>query len=588
MIPQSNLLLGKWLVVLLYIALSKLAFAIEPTPVLDGVAKEISTIITAKQNPLLRQGNFANRADDLAALYKLTNYQLLWLGSTSTAKTADDALGLLAQAASHGLNPQNYDLETLQQKYPATFSLPESEHNQLAIFDTALSIALLRFAHDLHYGRVNPHGINFKLQLRDKKSTDLPALILDSIKLNTLPQLPLLVEPKLQQYQKLKSALSAYRLITEKTAPLNFSLKHKLKAGSSHPQLADLARFLVDMGDLPADKAVISTETKLLRYEGDLVTAVKQFQRRHGISADGTIGIDTASAFNEPLAQRITQIELAMERLRWLPELKNVGRSIIVNIPAYQLWALDGLDQVAPEITTMRVVVGKALKNQTPVLMATMSFIEFMPYWNVPPNILKEEIIPKLLKKPGFLASQNMEIVAGYSPSAKPIAVSPESIEKLKRGVYRVRQRPGNKNSLGKVKFIFPNKDDVYLHDTPAGALFSRNRRDFSHGCVRVQNPKALAEFALKNQGKWNADTIKKAMQSKANLRVDLKQPIPVLFFYTTTFVDQDNNLSFYPDIYGHDKVLLDALKKSEDLSDQSIFVSTQLDNPEKTAPVAQ
>lgn len=570
--------------------LPKLVLAVDPEPVLDGVGKEITAIITAKQNPILRQGNFSNRADDLASLYKLANYQLLWLSSKSTAKTAQDALSLLAQAASHGLNPQNYDLETLQQKYPATFSLSESDYSQLAIYDTALSIALLRFAHDLHYGRVNPHGINFKLQLRDKKSTDLPALILDSIKLNTLPQLPLLVEPKLQQYQKLKAALSAYRVIAEKSVPFNFDLKHKLKTGANHPQLGELARFLANMGDLSADKAAIimSNEAKLPRYEGDSVAAVKQFQRRHGISADGTIGFDTVAAFNEPVSQRITQIELAMERLRWLPELKNVGRSIIVNIPAYQLWALDGLDQVAPEITTMRVVVGKALKNQTPVLMATMSFIEFMPYWNVPPNILKEEIIPKLLKKPGFLASQNMEIVGGYSPSAKPIAVSPESIEKLKRGVYRVRQRPGNKNSLGKVKFIFPNKDDVYLHDTPAGALFSRNRRDFSHGCVRVQNPKALAEFALKNQGKWNADTIKKAMQSKSNLRVDLKQPIPVLFFYTTTFVDQDNNLNFYSDIYGHDKVLLEALKKSEDLSDQSIFVSKQLDNSQKTAPLVQ
>ncbi len=223
----------------------------------------------------------------------------------------------------------------------------------------------------------------------------------------------------------------------------------------------------------------------------------------------------------------------------------------------------------------MRVVVGKALKNQTPVLMAQMSFIEFSPYWNVPKNILKDEILPKLTKNPGFLASQNMEIVASAGNSAKSVPVNQESIEKLRRGQLRVRQRPGGKNSLGKVKFIFPNKDDVYLHDTPANSLFSKTRRDFSHGCVRVENPRALAEFALKNQGKWTPDTIQKSMKNPANQRVILQNPIPVLFFYTTAYVDQNNNLSFYPDIYGHDEVLIQALKKNDDLPDRSIFVST-------------
>jgi L,D-transpeptidase YcbB len=228
----------------------------------------------------------------------------------------------------------------------------------------------------------------------------------------------------------------------------------------------------------------------------------------------------------------------------------------------------------------MRVVVGKALKNQTPVLMAQMSYVEFSPYWNVPKNILKDEILPKLIRKPGFLASQNMEIVSS-SNSSKSFSVNSDSIDKLTKGIYRVRQRPGKGNSLGKVKFIFPNKEDVYLHDTPANALFSRSRRDFSHGCVRVEKPMVLAEFALKNQGNWNADTIKKAMKSPTNMRVDLKDPIPVLFFYTTSFVDQNNNLAFYPDIYSHDTVLVEALKKTEDLSDQSIFVSTSIQFPE-------
>ncbi len=563
-----------WLTVLLAFCLPNWGYA-ESELIETGASKEIGALIAGKRHPYLRQADFSNRADDLQALYKSVNNQLLWVGKDNSAKTIADALDLLAKASVQGLNQDNYDLTALRNKYPSVLKIESEAYHELALYDTALSVAMLRFLHDLHYGRVNPHGINYKLQLREKKLTDLPALIKDSITLNTIPQLPILVEPKLHQYQKLKAALASYQAMAAEGKSFQFNVKGKLRPGQHHAQLAELSQFLVSVGDLPKDKVVTAENGAKLRYDADLTDAVKNFQSRHGIPANGVIGQDTVNAVNTPVLERIRQIELAMERLRWLPELTNIGRLIVVNIPAYQLWAIDNLGQVVPDIMNMRVVVGKALKNQTPVLMANMSFIEFLPYWNVPSNILKEEVLPKLIKKPGFLNSQNMEVVGGYSPSAKSMPVNAQTIEKLKKGVYRVRQRPGKGNSLGKVKFIFPNKDDVYLHDTPANSLFSRTRRDFSHGCVRVEHPAKLAEFALKNQGKWSPESIKKAMQGKNNQRVDLKNPIPVLFFYTTAFVDEKNNLGFYPDIYGHDKVLLEALKKTDDLSDQSIFVTT-------------
>ncbi len=574
----TNLFTLRWVLLFLLTLSVQVSFANDAVFQEPGVGTEINSIITVRQHPYLRQGNFLNRSADLDALYKRVDYQLLWLGNSNSAKNIADALDLLASAAAHGLIRENYDVDTLRSKYNLALALAPTSYKELALYDTALSIAVLRFLHDIHYGRVNPHGINFNLQLREKKLIDFPALIKDSLALNTISQLPLLVEPKVEQYQKLKSALAAYRLIAAKTPPINFSLKSKLKPGGHHPQLAELSRFLTSVGDL-SESAQFSATEKNPKYTDGLVEGVKKFQLRHGLGADGTIGSSTAAALNEPITQRITQIELAMERLRWLPELNNVSRSIIVNIPAFQLWAIDGPGEVA-NITNMRVVVGKALKNQTPILMAQMSFIEFVPYWNVPKNILKDEILPKLMRNPGFLASQNMEIVSNYSNSAKPVAVSSDAIEKLKRGVFRVRQRPGKRNSLGKVKFIFPNKDDVYLHDTPANSLFSRSRRDFSHGCVRVENPLELAEFALKNQGNWDAVSIKNAMRSKTTKRVDLQQPIPVLFFYTTSFVDQHNNLAFYPDIYGHDIVLQEALKKTDDLPDQLIFMTTNIELP--------
>lgn len=538
-----------------------------------GIAQEISAIITAKQHPFLMLSNFPNRIDDLESLYKMSNHQLLWLGYENSEKNISNALNLLADAAAHGLMPKNYDTETLRQKLQPALKLKPDAYKELALYDTAVSLSLLRFLHDLHYGRVNPQGINFNLKLREKKLIDLPLLIKNSLAQNTLAELPLSVEPKLKQYQKLKLALANYRRLAANAPFFKLAIRETLHPGETHPQIAELSRFLNTVGDLPEDKSV-STPEKSSLYTDTIVTGVKKFQKRHGLTADGHIGIGTVAALNVPLSYRVTQIELAMERLRWLPEL-NTGASIIVNIPAFQLWAFDSIDQADANIINMRVVVGNALKTQTPVLMAEMHFIDFMPYWNVPYSIIKKEILPKLTQNSNYLDKENMEMVSVFRDGEKPTALNEETMNLLKEGKLRIRQRPGGKNALGKVKFIFPNKDDVYLHDTPANALFSKSRRDFSHGCVRVENPQKLAEFALKNQDNWNPETIQLAMNTPKTQRVLLKKPIPVLFFYTTAFFDQYGNLEFYPDIYGQDAVLLGALSKQDDLSDQSLFIST-------------
>jgi len=318
---------------------------------------------------------------------------------------------------------------------------------------------------------------------------------------------------------------------------------------------------------LPKD--VDSQFKKLDRYNDKLVAGIKKFQARHGIDADGVLGQRTVTALNKPISERLDQIELAMERLRWLPELSN-GASIIVNIPAFQLWAFDDVNEINSDIKNMRVVVGKAAKNETPVLMAEMRFIDFMPYWNVPYNIVKKEIIPKLLTNPRYLDGENMEMVATEGGEAKTVSFSSATLSGLNQGNVRIRQKPGNKNALGKVKFMFPNKNDVYLHDTPSHHLFSRSRRDFSHGCVRVENPDQLAQFVLKNQ--LSKEEIDDAFQAQKNRRVTLKKSIPVMFFYTTAFVDHNEHLSFYEDIYAYDDVLKEKLKKLQDVSDLTLY----------------
>ncbi len=534
---------------------------------LASVAKEISAIIAVKQHPSLIPSNFAHRFDDLDALYKMTNYQPLWLGHGNTEKNIADALQLLGSAGVNGLNKTDYDVDGLQRKRQALINFSPAANKDLADFDTAISLSLLRFLHDLHYGRVNPQGINFNLKLREKKLIDLPLLVKEHLDQQMLTALSGRVEPKLQQYQKLKSALANYRELAEKAVPFQLAFNKSIRLGDTLSQREALRQRLVTLGDLPNEENNPEPST---HYTDNIVAGVKKFQHRHGLAADGVIGKTTALELNVPLQQRVSQIELAMERLRWLPELSSEP-SIIVNIPAFQLSAFENINDPNSSVTEMRVVVGKAMKNQTPVLMATMSFIDFSPYWNVPYNIVKEELIPKLSQNPGYLNKENMELVSSEGVSA----FSEASIAQLKQGSLRVRQRPGKKNALGKVKFLFPNKNDVYLHDTPANSLFSRSRRDFSHGCVRVSNPESLAEFALKNQKGWDKATIKQAMYSPKMQRVILKKPIPVLFFYITAFFDQQNNLVFYPDIYDHDTALQEALKKSEDLSDQVLFVST-------------
>lgn len=562
-----------------------------------GIAQEITAIIAAKQHPYLMRSDFPNRTEDLESLYSMLNHQLLWLGNKDAEKNITNALNLMSNATIHGLNPKNYDTETLQQKLEQALTLKPDSYKELALYDTALSISVLRFAHDLHYGRVNPQGINFNLKLREKKLVDLPLLIKNSVTQGTLIELPLSVEPKMRQYQKLKQALANYQQIAANASPFKLELNKTLLPGETHSQIAELRRFLTAVGDIPDNGRVIPTEkgtvirtasgTVIRTEEGEvirtekspvytdsIVAGVKKFQKRHGLAADGHIGKSSVAAINVSLSERVTQIELAMERLRWLPEL-NTNASIIVNIPAFQLWAFDTIDQPDSNIVNMRVVVGKALENQTPVLMAEMHFIDFMPYWNVPYSIIKNEILPKLIQNSHYLDKENMELVSVFRDSESPTAFNGATMNLLKEGKLRIRQRPGRKNALGRVKFIFPNKDDVYLHDTPSNALFSKSRRDFSHGCVRVANPQKLAEFALKNQDGWNAETIQLAMNTPKTQRVILKKPIPVLFFYTTAFFDQDDNLEFYPDIYGHDALLLQALSKSDDLSDQSLFIST-------------
>jgi len=282
---------------------------------------------------------------------------------------------------------------------------------------------------------------------------------------------------------------------------------------------------------------------------------VRRFQSRHGLQPDGTLGPATQAELAVSMDRRARQIELSMERVRWLPPLERPF--LAVNIPMFRLWGVDLQDQAA---VAMNVIVGRALNTRTPVLMASMRQVIFRPYWNVPRSILLHELLPLIVRDPGYLARHDMEIVRGAGDDAAPVAGTPGNLALLRSGALRLRQRPGARNSLGLVKFDFPNDSGVYLHGTPAQSLFARPRRDFSHGCVRVEDPVALAEWVLRDKPGWTRERILAAMNGERSQAVRLTRERPVVLYYVSALAGSDGSVRFAQDVYGHDERLDRAL----------------------------
>jgi murein L,D-transpeptidase YcbB/YkuD len=310
------------------------------------------------------------------------------------------------------------------------------------------------------------------------------------------------------------------------------------------------------VGDLPPDAAPPADSQV---YGGPLVEAVKHFQRRHGLDADGRLGAATIKQLNVPLQDRVLQLQLTLERWRWLPA-EFPAPPIIVNIPDFRLRALDENNNVAMD---MRVVVGKAMRTQTPVFTREMTYVVFRPYWNVPPSILRGEIVPNIQRDRSYIARKNYEVTTQDGKVITSGEISDDVLAQLRAGKLAVRQKPGPANALGLIKLIFPNEFNVYLHSTPSPELFSRSRRDFSHGCIRVEKPAELATWALRNNPGWTLEKVQQGMQSgKDNVTVNLLKRVPVFIVYGTALAYENGDVYFSDDIYGHDARLAAALAK--------------------------
>lgn len=501
----------------------------------------------------MRWPNFRDYQPWLKKFYEPSGYTPAWVEGTQPSRQALAMIEIFKNAWKKGLEPEDYDAS----RWDARLQALQGSAAEEAHFDVALTVCTMRYVSDLRIGRINPQHFNFGLDVEHKKY-DLALFLRDRL----LPASDVSaalegVEPPFARYRRTEQALVRYvELARNDDGDKLPAPARAIKPGETYAGVPRLARLLRLVGDLPPD-AALPADAQL--YGGALVDAVKRFQRRHGLDHDGRLGSATVKQLNVPLSDRVRQLQLTLERWRWLPT-EFSAPPIIVNIPDFRLRILDENNQV---VKVMRVVVGRAMRGQTPVFSRDMTYVVLRPYWNVPPNILRGEIIPAIQRDRNYIAIKGFEVTTHDGKVVTSGEISDEVLAQLKAGKLAVRQKPGPANSLGLVKLMFPNEHNVYLHSTPVQELFSRSRRDFSHGCIRVEEPAELAAWALRNNAGWTLDRVQQAMQNGSdNVTVSLTKRVPVFIVYGTAIAYENDEVRFFDDIYGHDAKLAEALAK--------------------------
>jgi murein L,D-transpeptidase YcbB/YkuD len=461
-----------------------------------------------------------------------------WTADAPT-ESAAQALDVLRSADVHGLDRASYGEPELTKTHSQLLEEDEDapgRADRLAQFDVRLTASLLRLGRHVAIGRVAPESVD-SLWKHQRKAPDVVAALQRATAEDVTGFLDA-VRPPHPEYKALQDALTSLRGQAARGWPA--IPRATLKVGQWNQAVVALRRRLAASGYLPAQAATDSAQ-----YDADVETAVTGFQTAHGLKATGQLDAATVAALNVPLEKRMQQVAMNLERWRWMPD--DLGaRHFFVNVPYYHLIARE---QGKP-VLDIRVVVGKR-GNETPIFSDEMETVVFSPYWNVPESIALEETVPALARDPNYLARNNMEVVTRSGQVVSPSAVPWGDPDALR--AYSFRQRPGSDNALGHVKFLFPNEHSVYLHDTPADALFKRIGRAFSHGCVRVEEPEALAQYVLRDQSEWTPERIVQAMRAGTERHVKLAAKIPVHIVYFTAWVDDNGGLHFQDDVYGYD-----------------------------------
>jgi len=498
-----------------------------------------------KDTPPLRERFYGERG-----------YQPAWVRDGRISLQAQKLLQVLKEADQEGLDPGDYGvgkieamLARLQEVTGAGATVrPET----WAELDVTLTDAFFLYGRHVSEGRLDP-GKWFYQWVPYRRTTDLIAILTKALDGNDVEGALKGLPPRYPAYGQLRTELAKYRRIAAAGGWSPLPENVKLQRGSTGRAVNLLKERLVIAGDL--DPAALGGRS---HFDRQLEEALKRFQYRHGLRANGVTDAETRAALNFSVAKRIRQIEWNMERWRWLPD--ELGpRYIMVNIPDFRLFVVES--QIT--VMSMKTVVGK-VTQPTPVFMDNMSYLELNPTWNVPNSIIAEEMIPKAKKDPEFLAKKKIRIYRNWSPTAREIDPKTINWAKVdpKKFPYRMIQDPGV-NPLGRIKFMFPNQFDVYLHDTTQKSLFHRSRRMYSHGCIRVEKPYDLGEWVLKEDPAWSKERLLKEIRTGKRQQINLPKPIPVYVIYLTAWFDTRGHIHFRDDIYDYDKSLEKALERA-------------------------
>ena len=514
----------------------------------DAVRQEIHDQIASREAPSYARGASWRL---VRQVYGDHDDRPLW----SNRGRARKLVKSICRAGQEGLRPSEYDLVGLRNAAKALKAKDRPSPRDIAALDIRLTAMMLALGNDLLAGQLDPRTVDDGWYLRARRSS-VDSTLRAAFREEGFPDLLESLRPQQKEYRELVDALDDYREIQHQGGWPMVPPGKAIRRGDRGERVAALRAHLLATGDLDAPKDAEPV------YDDKVAAAVARFQVRHGLPPDsGTVGRGTLSALNVTVETRLRQMELNLDRYRWLPA-EFEKRYLMVNIPDFLLRAYDD----GKEIFEQRVIVGDEYQNATPVFADSMTYLVFRPEWNVPSSIVVNEMLPKLREDIYDLASRGFEVVDTQADTVvrDPSSIDWDDVDSADLP-YRVRQRPGENNSLGLVKFMFPNRFNIYLHDTPSRKLFEQPVRTLSHGCVRVENPVQLAGFVLDGQDGWNDGKIRAAMEdskAKRGRTVSLEQPLPVYLLYLTAFV-RDGQLQFRNDPYGKDRRAMARIGKS-------------------------
>ncbi len=493
-------------------------------------------------------------ASAVARYYHQAAFKLAWTRPTGPTGRIDSLLARLRAADQDGLRPVDYHvtaIDSLLRRLRAQSDAGPVAPSRLVDLELLCTDAFLLYGLHLLTGRVAPKTTTPSWTLEGRRA-DLVEHLDRALTESSIRPVLASLRPPHPEYDALRGALARYRRIADAGGWPTLPDGPTLKTGTQHPQVPLLRRRLQVTGDLSG----AAPGEDSLAFDARLHDAVSRFQTRHGLEVDGVVGPATRTALNVPAEQRIEQIKVNLERWRWLPATLG-ALHVRVNIAGFELRVVEnGTDRLR-----MRVVTGQAYR-QTPVFSDQISYLVFNPYWHVPHSIAVKDKLPEFRRDPTRASAQGFEVLRGWGADATPIDPSTIDWERLSASnfPYRLRQRPGPQNALGQVKFMFPNPHSVYLHDTPARALFRRAERSFSSGCIRVEHPVDLAATLLRHNEGWSRERIQKVMTGNTEQTVLLTQKVPVHLLYLTVQAAPDQPVHFRRDVYDRDGAVATAL----------------------------